>query len=587
MSKEKKTRGSKTLKGKQRPLQHRIDEKGKSIFRLSLPDTEEFEMAFSEEALDYGIDGQLQIFRNGKHTGEFPKVQLKSKGKATYLKDKRTLSFPLDLESASFLIEQVQDPTALIVIDNDKKAAFWYPIQTSTEARAAFDKALVNSQAKKPSITLRIDTQSNLLTPKNYQGLHDYLRAARVKLSRSAILRDKTNQTLATGLNLMSDIEQQTIELEGYTPHIRRENDPMTPGAVFSIGHRGGRTIDYVPSKDFRPDLLPKVKLKAKFSKKTKEGQKKYEAFKKAVEEGKGSITLTSENIESFEAVSGKRILDDSTFAKGGTKLVLEPSIQKNRLTIFVNNGSEELENTVETWVLDGEAHMESIAGQAMHITGKFKVPKSNKTTLKTTLKIRINPENLGSASQALRLMDFLRNARQMEISLLDPEGFKRKLFGGLSDYKKMFTEENYQFTKALAETEQKSGVPIPYPLPDKLKREDINNVFWVHRLLTQGKISQDVTLNFSLKDEKSKNLKQGGAIMITQNPPEIYLFGKPYVMLGFKHVVKGIISDLETVGKQEERKFKAKIKDAEISLEKTGKIPNPKANPRPPKSLD
>ena len=155
------------MPGKTRNIQHRIGDKAVKLFCDSLPDTKEFEMVFTEESRDYGIDGHLQIFINEKHTGDIPQVQIKGNETGRYISNREILSFSLDLNSAFFLIEQAQDPTALIVVDIDEKSVFWYPIQTSMEAREALEKSLTGSKAKDPSITVHIDTKKHYTGPQN------------------------------------------------------------------------------------------------------------------------------------------------------------------------------------------------------------------------------------------------------------------------------------------------------------------------------------------------------------------------------------------------------------------------------------
>jgi len=106
--------------GKKRNKQHRIGDEALDLFRSILPKTKAFDIVFTEESRDYGIDGHLQIFINDEHTGNVPRVQIKGNETGEYIDKGKTLRFSLDLDSAFFLIEQAQDPTALIVVDNDK-----------------------------------------------------------------------------------------------------------------------------------------------------------------------------------------------------------------------------------------------------------------------------------------------------------------------------------------------------------------------------------------------------------------------------------------------------------------------------------
>lgn len=545
---------------KKRTEQHRIDTEGLKLFENALPNDKAASFVFTRAENDYGIDGEIQVVINEAHTGQFFKVQIKSKKKATYINKGKYVSLSLDMSSAYFLANKAKSSTALIVVDIDSKKVFWHPVQTDNKLRNEIE----NNPAQK-SITVHIDTK-NELEPDNYNDLYDYLKDAQTKLSQKAILEDKTNKTLGTGMKFLSEIEQQTLELDGFTPQIRQNSEQMKQGTVFSINYGADRAVDYVPSDSYRPELAPKIKFTAKFSMKTKEGRERAEAFKRLIEKGEGNVELTDENIEIFEAISGDKIIGDKKYAEGGIKLSLAPALHKHRLAVFINNSKEELKNIVETWYENGSAHIESIDGQPLYIATSFEI----KDGIKTNFKIRINSSLLKSASQELRHMDFLRGIKQIDISFIDQDGFKRKLFGGEFNGNTMISEESYQFIKALTEIEKSSGVPIPYPLPKKLKKDDVDNVFWVHRLLTQGKITQDITFRFTLKAQKPKDLKKGGVMVMRQDPPEIYLFGKPYVISGYKQAIQGTISELESSEENGNRKYKARIKKAEVIIEKT-----------------
>lgn len=464
------------------------------------------------------------------------------------------------MDSAFFLVQQAKSPTALIVVDVEAQKVFWHPIQTDKEARNQ-----IEDNPSQKTITVHIDA-SNTLTPDSYEGLYKYFQDTQKKLSQKALLETRTNETLGAGVKFLADITERTLGLEGFTPYIRQNSQPMTQGTVLSISYDADKTVDYVQSAEYSPRLAPKISLKAKFSLKTKAGREKAEALKKLAEQGKGSVELTSENIDTFEVVSGDKIIGDSKYATNGVKLSLAPVLQKRQLKIFISNGREEIENNVETWFEDGLARMESLEGQPLYISTAITV--GDRVSNDATFNIRINSSSLYSVSQELRYMEFLHNLSQLDISVVDTDGFKRRLFGGdIRNDNQIITDERYQFINALAEIESTSETPIPYPLPSTIKKQDVENVFWVHKLITQGKAIQDITLNFTLTAKAPKDLEEGSAIAITQSPPEIYLFGKPYVMLRHTQSVRGIISELTSTKGGDGEKYKARVKEAQVAL--------------------
>ena len=548
--------------GKKRSIQQIIDRNGRLIFESALPNSEKFSMIFSWESEDFGIDGHMQVFKNKEHEGEFLKAQLKSKGKAKYINKGQILSYSLDLDSAYFLIKKVKDPAVLIVVDNKNKRVFWYPIQTSVDARVALEQRLLeDNQAENPSITLHVDVKKNILSRMQYQGLYTYLQEAKIQLAREALLNLKTDKTLSAGVKHINEIERKMYELEGFDWAFRK-GTVLTPGTVFSIETSDGKSVDYFPNRNYKPELAPRINLRTKFSTKTKDGIEKYEAFRKAVQDGKGSVDLSSEYIDSFEVVIGTQLVDSN---KSGGKTSVSIGQSKNRQLVSLNNGESELEHRVDIWAEDGAFIIQSVDGQPLSIRLSLKMGE-----LSAKFTFGVNPDFMANASQHLRMLDFIRNTKELVISVTDHDGFKHKLFGGSINVPSLVTEDQYRFAKALAEIEQTSGTQITFPLPDTLTREDIANVFWVHRILTQGKIVQKITLSFTLQKRPPEHVEKDKYMSMTQTPPEIYLFGRPYIMPGFTQTIAGKITGLETPEGKAKPSYKLEMEEAEISIKKT-----------------
>lgn len=549
---------------KQRNKQHRTNEDGEKLLKAALPNSKAFSMVFNEQLKnDYGIDGELQVFIDENYTGEVFKVQLKSTEGVQYIDKGRTVSFSLDLSSAYLLIEDMKTPAVLIVADVKVKKVFWCPIQTNEAIRNALnDKLSHEITAENPAITIHIDA-GNVLAPDRYQDFYDYLKTANIKLSQKATLKAGKDQTLGAGMHYLDEIEQGMINLEGFDARYRNESDPAPQGVMFSVMHSTGKVLDYIPSKDYRPEHAPKVKMRTKFSTKLKSDKLKYEAFRRVVEDGEGSVELDNGNIDFLEATSGGKVLD-KTGPDKGFRVSIGPSLEKVRQTFLINNETEELSNVVELWFEAGAFRLASIKGQALSIAAVFQPDR-----LKTTFKLHINNDQLTDAAHELHLMEFVRAMKKVEIGFIDPQGFRRKLFGGTVDGKSIVPDENHRFVKALSEIEEKTGVPIPYPLPEKLIREEVYEAYWLHRLLTEGKVTKDMTMRFKLANKPPEEPIKGGALSMSQSPPEIYLFKKPYVMPGFKHTITGVVSETEKDHAKGKNAYKVRLKDAEITIEK------------------
>lgn len=553
------------MPGKKRNIQNRIDKQGQKIFENALPDKKEFSMVYSKEnGEDFGIDGQIQIFENEKHTGEFLKVQLKSKGRAKYIEDGTYLSLPLDLDSSYFLIDEVQDPTVLIVVDNEESKVFYHPIQIDPISRSALDDKLVNadSKAKNPQITIRIDTK-NILSPNNYQGLYEYLQKAKIKLSQRNILRIKTNSTLSEGLRHVEEIEREILNLAGFD-WVTRKSESFTPGTMLTMTDSTGKVIDYIPNSSYTEDHAPIIKFKTKFSTKSANEQKKYEQFKKLVQEGKGSIQLDKSNIEFFEVSSGENILD-SIVNHENMSIRIEPSINKVRNTVFLGNGTDEIRIEVDVWIQDNHFFIESIEGQLLEVKIKYAIGNPA-----GTFNINTSSYKFVSPTQELQILRFIGSlSQQLKVSFIDPSGFKRKLLEADLGDKKILNDKRLEFIKALSEIESITGVPIDYPLPADMEENDIRNVFWLHQLVAKGKVVENLTVNFVLEKDPSEELKSGMAMQFTMNPPEVYLFGKPYVLNDFIQNVRGVITEITQKKEETKVRYLVKINKAENTFHK------------------
>jgi hypothetical protein len=163
--------------GKKIGLQNRIDREGVKIFNNILPTDKRCTLLFREEKEDYGIDGEIQDFKNEDHTGDFLKVQIKSQKEARYIEEKSYITIALDIDSIYFLMEECKDPVALILVDTQAKKVFWHPVQIDNDLRKRLNERINEGdldKAKKPTLTIRVDV-TNELNKKNYSSLLDYI----------------------------------------------------------------------------------------------------------------------------------------------------------------------------------------------------------------------------------------------------------------------------------------------------------------------------------------------------------------------------------------------------------------------------
>lgn len=517
-------------------LQSRIDQKGVTLLMSSLPIEKKFRMLFKEETNDYGIDGEFQFFINENNTGEFYKVQIKSKKEGRYIENGRYLSMPLDRSSIHYLIDSVTQPVALIVVDTRAKKVFWHPIQLDNDLRQNFEQRLSDiTITSESTINVRVDV-TNKLSKKNYQGLYNYFKNSKEKISMRNLLDIKTDKTLSEGFKLFKDGLDQTLQLEGFD-HIYRKGDLISNGTMFSMTDHTGLIIDFVPNSKYKEELVPLIQLKTKFSTKTE--LDKYNKFKQLVTTGEGSVDLEKENIDLFQFKTGDQIIDNDSL-HDNLKLTISSPIMKKRSSLSIYNGKDFFNLRVDTWVESDEIIFESVDEEVLHIKMSF-----GRTNTQGKFKILIRTEKVTSIDIELRIWEFVHLLKEkFEVHFIAPDGFMRKIFEAVLNEEIPFINERLSLLRALDEIHSITGIDIIYPIPKDIDMEDIRNIFWLHRLIKQGSIIEKLTVNFTL-DNKQKRFVQGDWIQLNFSPPNLYLFKNTFLMQDYEQIIRGQISKI------------------------------------------
>jgi Domain of unknown function (DUF4365) len=126
---------------------------------------------------DYGIDFDVEIFKEHRSTGEWFKVQLKSSECTQYSADGSFVSESLSSTHARHYSIEISDPCLLIHADVKTRRTFWFAPQLNTFA----------SNNLGESVTIRIPTQNEL--PHTLPALGLCLREIRLNLARRVTVR--------------------------------------------------------------------------------------------------------------------------------------------------------------------------------------------------------------------------------------------------------------------------------------------------------------------------------------------------------------------------------------------------------------
>jgi hypothetical protein len=109
--------------------------------------------AVNKIASDYGIDFDNQIFEQGKATGEWFKVQLKSSENTQYSAKGDFISETLDKMHVVHFSTEMRDPVLLIHADVKAKRTFWFAPQLSPP---------VSVDDPRSTVSIRIPTENEL-----------------------------------------------------------------------------------------------------------------------------------------------------------------------------------------------------------------------------------------------------------------------------------------------------------------------------------------------------------------------------------------------------------------------------------------
>ena len=109
-----------------RPRSHTLETESKAAL-ASLMNSNNW--VFEERINDYGIDGDIEIFKNERATGKFFNVQIKA---TDSLELSEILKISIDVESLDYLLD-TERPTCLVRYSSYFKKFYFRSIQKATQ----------------------------------------------------------------------------------------------------------------------------------------------------------------------------------------------------------------------------------------------------------------------------------------------------------------------------------------------------------------------------------------------------------------------------------------------------------------------
>ena len=169
-----------------RPKQHEIDERAKRVFPTLLPPS----WVIREQNPDYRIDYQIELFEDSEPCGLFFNVQLKGAISPRLLTG-GARAFSLKTRHLSYYFDKVPLPVFLVLVDVEKKSAWWVFLQKHVRLVLKDD-----SWRKRKSVSIRIPPDNSLAdNAKLRRAIQDaeaFMRDLRPSSIQASIKAEKT-----------------------------------------------------------------------------------------------------------------------------------------------------------------------------------------------------------------------------------------------------------------------------------------------------------------------------------------------------------------------------------------------------------
>lgn len=137
-----------------RPAQHVTDSLGQTQLRALL---EPYGWTVNRVEHDYGVDFDVEVFRDHKSTGISFKIQLKSSESTPYSTAGDFISQPISINNARYLCRELRSPVILVHADVKSGRTFWVAPQLEVESIKKLSEGI-----RSDSIVLRIPTKNEI-----------------------------------------------------------------------------------------------------------------------------------------------------------------------------------------------------------------------------------------------------------------------------------------------------------------------------------------------------------------------------------------------------------------------------------------
>lgn len=539
---------------KKRTEQHEIGDDGVTLFQEALRKANKnskLTAVFNEQAKnDYGVDGELQFFEGGNHTGNVFKVQIKSKKSLRFINNNTQISFKLDNNEIKFLYG-LNVSSALIVCDTNNEEVFWHPILCDK----VFLEAATSGELKKTT-TLHLSLE-NKIVDGSLQSFYKYF----TDMQNEILLRKSS-------LDTMNSFIEKSMKPPGFDLIIRDKESPLNPNAIMSIEIEQ-YAYDYCPNKKYGEEGLLSIKTKLKFDTKLKSQAETYQKLQDILKGNIGEVSIPADNILSTQVSTKLPILDKTFSQSEGIALSVPNRLIKRPINVFLSNKKTEFIIKAEEYFSNGIVYINSIdtKKQPFRVTAELNIESAN---AQSKMHIGLNYSFFKNYESIIRYLDFLLADDGVVFGIFALETGEKLKVAELSlpqDFKDGLRYV-YSICRSFADIQEKYSLVIPYKELNTIKAKDEYEINKVIKLFEFDgvPIDRDITLTITMKEGANMDGLVEGCQFRTSGDVRIPLFGTILCTDKLRQDISGVVSK---IAKQGGNQYKILAKDVSTSLEK------------------
>lgn len=538
---------------KKRTEQHEIGDDGVILFQEALRKANKnskLTVTFNEQTKnDYGVDGELQFFEGGNHTGNVFKVQIKSKKSLRFINNNTQISFKLDNNEIKFLYG-LNVSSALIVCDATSEEVFWHPILCDK----VFLEAATSGELKKTT-TLHLSLE-NKIVDGSLQSFYKYF----TDMQNEILLRKSSLDTTSRSIELM--------KIPGLDLTTRDKGSPLNPNAIMSM-ETEQYAYDYCPNKKYGEEGLPSTKTKLKFDTRSKSQAETYQKLQDILKGNIGEVNIPAKNILSTHTSTGIPIWDKSFSELKVVGLSISNKPIKRLVDIFLSNKKSKFIIKAEEYFSNGIVYINSIdtKKQPFRVTAELNIESAN---AQSKMHIALNYNFFKNYESIIRYLDFLLTNDSITFGGFAPDtGEEIKIVTiSLPQNVEDDLEYVYRICRSFVDIQEKYNLVIPYKEFNTIKAEDEYEINKVIKLFEFDgvPIDRDITLTITMKEGANMNGLVKGCQFRISGDVCIPLFGTILYTDKLRQEISGVVSK---IAKQGGSQYKILAKDVSMRLEK------------------